>query len=364
MRIALATDTYHPQINGVVSSIDTIVEELEKEHEVHVFAPTESERAHSFRSFPFYPYPEYKIAYVRPEALAETFEEKEIEIVHVQTPFSLGVSALGASRRLSLPAVGTFHTLLPEYVHYLSRAPEFLLRKFGWKYITWFYGRFNAVTVPSKPIKKSLVRRGLENVYVIPNAVNTDFFHPGRNSSEANPSVLFVGRLAKEKNLKVLIDAAPTVLKEYPDTKFRIIGKGIHGDWYRELVKRKNLSSSFNFEGYVPSRELIEAYQECQIFAMPSTTETQGLVALEAMACETPVVGADARGLKDVISHGMDGYLFQPGDLEALSDYLLRLLSDDKSRKRMGEKARQKAEEFSSQKIGKQWTKFYSSLLG
>lgn len=364
MKIALATDTYHPQINGVVSSIDTIVEELEKEHEPHIFAPTESNRAHSFRSFPFCPTPEYKITYVRPKTLAEIFEKKGIEIVHVQTPFSLGVSALSASRHLSLPAIGTFHTLLPEYSHYLSGAPEFLLKNIGWKYITWFYEKFHAVTVPSKPIKESLVERGLENVYVIPNAVDTDIFHPGEKSSKADPTVLFVGRLAKEKSLKVLIDAAPGVLEEYPNIRFRIVGKGIHEDLYKKMVQKKNISSNFVFEGYVPSSELIEAYQECEIFAMPSATETQGLVALEAMACGKPVVGADALGLKDVIDNGINGYLFPPGNSEALSDCLLKLLSDDAHRKRMGEKARRKSEKFSSQKIGKQWIRFYSSLLG
>lgn len=364
MKIALVTDTYRPQVNGVVSSVDTIADELEKEHEVHIFAPTKSERAHSFSSFPFYFSPDYRIAYVRAKTLAKTFEEKGIEIVHVHTPFSLGVSGVGAARHLALPAVGTFHTLLPEYTHYISETLGLLLRRFGWRYVTWFYGRFNAVTVPSTPIKESLVKRGLKNVYVIPNAVNVDLFHPGEEPPSGNPRILFVGRLGKEKRLEVLIDAASSVLKEYPEAKFQIIGKGVHGDWYKKLVKEKDLSSNFVFEGYVSFPDLIKAYQECDVFAIPSDTETQGLVTLEAMACEKPVIGANARGLKDVITHEDDGYLFSPGNPSELSNYLLQLLEDDKLRRKMGKRAREKAKEFSAEKIGKQWVKFYSSLLG
>ncbi|KXB01909.1 hypothetical protein AKJ43_02875 [candidate division MSBL1 archaeon SCGC-AAA261D19] len=364
MKIALVTDTYHPQVNGVVSSVDTIAGELKKKHETYLFAPTKAEFAHSFRSFPFYLYPDYRIAFTRPKTLAKIFERNGIEIVHVHTPFSLGASAVGAARHLSLPTVGTFHTLLPEYTHYVSETLELLLRRAVWRYITWFYGRFNAVTVPSTPIKDILVERGLKNVYVIPNAVDVNLFCPGKESPSGDPCVLFVGRLGKEKRLEVLIDAAPNVLEEYPKTKFRIIGKGIHEKWYKKLVKEKNISNNFVFEGHVRFSDLIKSYRECDVFAIPSDTETQGLVILEAMACEKPVVGADARGVKDLITHGVDGYLFQPGNSSELSDYLLSLLEDDKRRRKMGKGAREKAKKFSAERIGNRWANFYSSLLG
>ena len=115
MKIALVTDTYHPQVNGVVNSIDTIAEEMEERgNEVSIFAPTETERSHGFRSFPFYLHPDYRIAVARPSTLAELFEKEGIDIVHVHSPFSLGVSAVSASKALSLPKIGTFHTLIPE----------------------------------------------------------------------------------------------------------------------------------------------------------------------------------------------------------------------------------------------------------
>jgi 1,2-diacylglycerol 3-alpha-glucosyltransferase len=363
LKIALMTDTYHPQVNGVVSSIDTIAEEVGKKHEVRIFAPTKAKYAHGFRSVTFHPYPDYKIALVRPRSVARIFRKEGMDIVHVHTPFSLGLVGVGAARELALPVVGTFHTLLPEYTHYISKSLGFLLRRLAWRYVRWFYNRCNAVTTPSSPIRRSLVERGLKNVHVIPNAVNVNLFRQEERPPNENPCILFVGRLGREKKIEVLVDAAPKILKEHPKAKFRIVGMGVREGWYKNLVRKRGLTGSFVFERYLKLPDLVDAYRVCDVFAMPSDTETQGLVTLEAMACGKPVVGADARGLKDVITHDVDGYLFQPGSSDELADYVLGLLADEGLRRKMGKRAREKAEKFSSEKIGEQWIRFYSSLL-
>ena len=363
LKIALITDTYHPQINGVVSSIDTIAEEVGKKHEVQIFAPTKAKGARSFRSSAFCLYPDYKMTFVRRRTMAKIFRKEGVDLAHVHTPFSLGIAGLGAARKLILPAVGTFHTLIPEYTHYLSESLSPLLKRLMWRYVTSFYKRCNVVTAPSDPMRESLVERGLKNVYVIPNAVDVDLFRPGKRSPNGDSCVMFVGRLGKEKKVEVLIESAPEILKEYPEAMFRIVGTGIHEAWYKKLVREKGLTDSFVFERYLDLSGLIDAYRGCDVFVMPSETETQGLVALEAMACGRPVVGADALGLKDMITHGVDGYLFRPGSSDELANYVLRLLADKGRREKMGRKAREKAEKFSSKRIGEQWIRFYSSLL-
>lgn len=363
MKIALVTDTYHPQVNGVVRSIDTIAEEVGKKHEVHIFAPTKAKGAHHFRSIKFYLCPDYRIALVRRRTIAKIFRKEGIDIVHVHTPFSLGIAGLGAARGLVLPVVGTFHTLIPEYTHYLFESLGPLLKRLLWRYVCSFYRRFSVVTTPSHAMKESLVERGLENVYVIPNAIDVDTFCPGKRPQNKNPSILFVGRLGKEKKLEMLIEAAPKILKGYPEARFRIIGTGVHEEWYKKQVEEAGVKGSFIFERYLDLPDLIDAYRGCDVFVIPSETETQSLVTLEAMACGKPVVGADALGLKDVITHGVNGYLFHPGDPDELADYVLRLLADEKHRERMGKKARERAKEFSSKKIGERWIKFYSSFL-
>lgn len=362
MKIALVTDTYHPQINGVVSSIDTLSKELKTEHEVYIFGPTEVGSTKSFSSIPFPLHPDYRIALVRPNNLVEAFRENDIEIVHVHTPISLGAAGLRAARKLNLPSIGTFHTLLTEYTHYISENLSPLLRKIGWKYLSWFYSYFDTVTVPSKPIKEVLERQGIEDVKVIPNSVDINRFSPKESVSDGN-CVLFVGRVGKEKKLEVLIDAAVRLRKKHPKTKFRVVGKGPDKEYYEKLVEKRDLSENFVFEGYVSESELIKAYRGCDIFAMPSDTETQGLVVLEAMACGKPAVGANARGIKDVINHGEDGYLFEPGKSKSLSTYLSRLLENRELRLEMGKRARGEAKEFSAEKIGEKWIRLYSSLI-
>ncbi len=357
------TDTYHPQVNGVVSSIDSIAGEVGKKHEVHIFAPTKVKHVHSFRSFAFCISPDYKIAFFRPKMVAKILRKEDIDIVHVHTPFSLGAAGIKAARELTLPAVGTFHTLIPEYTHYISETLGPLLSRLTWKYVTMFYKRCNVVTTPSNPMRERLVERGLKNVYVIPNSVDVGLFRPGERPRNKDPCVLFVGRLGKEKKIEVLIDAAPKILKEYPKARFRIIGTGIYEARYKKLVGKKGLTDSFVFEGYLDLSDLIDAYRACDVFVMPSETETQGLVALEAMACGRPVVGADALGLKDVITHGVDGYLFRPSSSDELANYVLGLLADERRWQKMGKKAREKAEKFSSKRVGEQWIRFYSSLL-
>lgn len=363
MKIALMTDTYHPQVNGVVNSIDTIADEVGKKHDVHIFAPTEAERARSFRSFTFHPYPDYRIAIFRPRTLVRIFKERDVDLVHVHTPFSLGLAGVSAARNLGLPVVGTFHTMLPEYTHYISRPMGFLLKWLAWRYVRWFYRRCNVVTVPSTPMRDSLAKRKVKNVYVIPNAIDVNIFRPEKRPPNEDSLILFVGRLGREKRLEVLIDAAPLILKEHPRAKFRIVGTGVHEAGYKKLVRRNGLVDSFIFERYLELPDLLRAYQGCDVFAMPSDTETLGLVVLEAMACGTPAVGANALGLRDLITHGADGYLFRPGNSDELAHHVLKLLADDRLRRKMGARAREKAEKFSSKRIGKQWIKFYSSLL-
>ncbi len=334
---------------------------------MEIFAPSGDEGTNTSRSIPFVFNPEYEIGLSRGKSLEDEFDQKKIDLVHIHTPFSLGAAALRASRNRELPAVGTFHTLLSEYIHYVSESiPDFikdLLIKGTWKYVTEFYKKFEIVTAPSTPIKERLMEKGIKNIFVLPNAVDADHYHPADDEEKKDSFVLFVGRIGKEKKLEVLIEAAPKILEEFPELDFEIIGKGLHKNWYQNLVKERGLEDKFNFRGYVAEEELVKSYQNCDVFVIPSDTETQGLVALEAMACGSPVVGARAGGLKYTISHGSDGFLFSPGSTSELSKYVIKLLKNEEMRTEMGRKAREKAEKFSAERIGDRWIDFYSKIL-
>lgn len=362
------TDTYKPQTNGVVSSIDTISGAIESRgHKVEIFAPTGGDKTNTFLSVPSKIGKDYRIAILRSRSLRNKFKEKGIDLVHIHTPFTLGVAALSASRKEKLPAVGTFHTLLSEYTHYVSESlPDRFMNLFVrgiWKYVIEFYSRFEILTVPSAPIKEMLSEKGLENIHVLPNAVDIEHYRPAGEPKNGSPKLLFVGRIGKEKRLEVLVGAAPRIIKEYPDAEFVVVGEGEHRGYYEDLAEDSGVGDWFDFRGHIPEGELIREYQSCDVFVIPSDTETQGLVALEAMACGSPVVGANARGLRYTISHGSDGFLFPPGSSSELSRYVLELLGDDDLRLEMAVNARRKAEKFSADRIGDKWIDFYSRVL-
>jgi len=363
LKVALITDTYHPQVNGVVSSVDAIAEEVGKDHEVRIFAPTDAKSARGFRSLTFQPYPDYRVALVGPRTMGQIFIEEGIDLVHVHTPFTLGLAAVSAAKRLMLPIVGTFHTLVPEYTHYVYGDLGGLLRGLAWRYVSCFYRRCTVVTTPSASMRDILLARRLRDVRVISNSLNTEFFSPQDRPPNHDPVILYVGRLGREKKVEILIDAAPLILKEYPGSTFRVVGSGVQEELYRSMVRRKGLNGNFRFDHYLELPDLVDAYRGCDIFVIPSDTETQGLVALEAMACAKPVVGADAGGLRDVITNGVDGLKFRPGNAEDLARCVLNLLGDKNLRERMGASARRKAEQFSQGRIAEEWKALYLSLL-
>jgi len=363
MRVALVTDTYHPQVNGVVSTVDSIARTVGDDVEVSIFAPTDGNGGTMFRSVTFRPYPDYKIAVVRPETLVRSFLEEGIDLVHVHTPLWLSSAAVVAAKRLGTPVVGTYHTLISEYTHYVCRRYPGLLKGLAWRYAFYFYRRCDMVTAPSRAVRQMLLGNGVEKVRLLPGAIDVNLFTPGPGRDGSDPVVLFVGRLDREKRIDVLIRAAPRVLQGCPGCTFRLVGTGVLEKHYRELVRSKGIEDSFVFDPYLETSDLVDAYRSCDVFVLPSDTETLGLVALEAMACGKPVVGADAWGLRDVISHSLDGYRFRPGDDVDLAGHLLRLLGDEALRRQMGARAREKAELFSSERITGRWTALYRSLL-
>jgi len=363
VRLALVTDTYRPQVNGVVSTVDSIARAVGDEIEVRIFAPTNGDGEPMFRAVTFRPYPDYKIAVVRPETLTRRLIEEQIDLVHVHTPLSLCAACVVAARRLGIPVVGTYHTMISEYTHYVFRRCPVLLEGLAWRYASYFYRRCRVVTAPSRAVLEMLLENGVESVRLIPGFVDVDLFTPGPRRENDHNTVLFVGRLDREKRVETLIRAAVQVLKEIPRCEFRLVGTGVLEEHYRDLVRSMGMADNFTFDRFLDTEELVEAYRSCDVFVMPSDTETLGLVALEAMACGKPAVGADAWGLRDVITHNVDGLRFPPGDDAELAAQLVRLLGDGEMRLRMGLKAREKAKSFSYSRIGRRWVSLYNSVL-
>ncbi|MDO8339149.1 MAG: glycosyltransferase [Candidatus Burarchaeum sp.] len=358
MRIAYFTDTYLPQRDGVVTTILESRRALEREgHEVYIFAAgsrrekkmNADPRVFYHASAPFRPYPEYRVA-LFPFFAERTVKRLDIDLVHTHGMASMGLAALATSARLHLPLVGTFHTMVPDATHYLTKSKTIgrLGKRLMWRYLRWYYNRCDHVIAPSRWVAKILAEKGIGNVHVVHPGIDTVKFSlrargaaakafRKKHGLESGPVVLHVGRVALEKNIETLIKSAIYVLEEIPDCKFVIAGKGPAEKHYRALVKAEGVGNAFRFAGFVPDEELPAAYGTADVLAFPSTFETLGLVALEAMACGTPVACADHEPLKEIVEEGKNGAVFSPHDPEACAAAIVRVYN---RRGRMGSAAR------------------------
>lgn len=379
MRIAFFTDTYLPNIDGVVSAIVSFKEELEKKgNKVFVYSsgePTDSTKeVMMFKSIPFPPYPQYKIA-LFPFSAKKEVKKNNIQLIHCHALASMGLAAIKTADDLKLPLIGTFHTMAPLATQYVTRRKitRKIVSKIAWKLIKNFYKPFDLVTVPSNCIKKVLEEEGLKNeIKVVPNGLNLNRFNPRLSPSpmktilgipKEEKIVLVIGRMSEEKNVEVIIKAADLVNKEVK-TRFLIAGDGPARKKYEKIAEKSSNPNSFLFTGFVSKYELPYLYSCCDLMATASTFETQGLTILEAMACGKPVVGANALAIPEAIKDGENGFLFTPFKEEECAEKIIRILRmNEKERKKMSQKARKTAELYSIEKCTNKLLETYNSLV-
>ncbi len=356
MRIVFFTDTYEPQINGVVTAIKLFRKELENlGHEIYIVAPKipgyeYPENVFTLRSFTFKPYPEYRGA-LPSLKLLKWLREINPDIIHVHTPVTIGLLGITTAKILSKPLIATYHTLMEEYfkIYFLPKRTikkyaEFFSEKFIKKYTKFFYNRADVITVPSRAIKKHLKKCGVEKeIIVLPTGIDVNFFKPkGKRESKL---VLWVGRLGKEKNLDILLKAFALVQNSVPASKLIIVGDGPERKNLEVLAKK--LSLNIEFTGYISREELPKFYSRATVLVSPSTTETQGLTVLEAFACGCPVVVANALGFKDFVLDGKNGFFSKPKNKKDLAEKIIKMLKNKKLRERLSRNARKTAEEYS-----------------
>jgi 1,2-diacylglycerol 3-alpha-glucosyltransferase len=379
MKIAFFSDTYLPNRDGVVTSILTLRKALEERgHEVFVFCSGSrqakernlDDHVFYYTSIPFKPYPDYKIAFF-PFFSKGKVKKLGIQLVHSHGIATTGWAAVWAARSLNLPLIATFHTLIPEAVHYVARSDKtkILAKRMAWSYVKFYLKCSNVVIVPSDVIKNILIKHGLEKeIYTIPTGIDVNRFNPGISGEPIRKLlgikdeylVLYVGRLVKEKNLDVLIKAAPKVFNNLPNCKFLVVGLGPAREYYKNMIIANNLKDSFILQGYIREGRLAYYYAASDVFAFPSKFETQGLTALEAMACGKPVVGADYLAIKEIVKNGYNGYLFDADDPDDCAEKIIKAINE---KSRMRENARKTALDYSVEKCTDKLLKVYEKTI-
>ncbi|MBI4895264.1 MAG: glycosyltransferase [Candidatus Aenigmarchaeota archaeon] len=331
MKIAIFTDSYKPQINGLVRSLELFNKELRKKgHKIYIIAPKvpdyKDKEKGIFRtsSVELESYKEYRIAF--PFRTVIDFPIKA-DVIHVQSPFSMGLAGLAVAKSKKIPTIGTFHTMFSEYLHYffskrLLKSKRFkkMLKKGLWKYLIWFYNRCDVVIAPTEEIKKMLIKRGLKSeIVVIPTGVvlskttkSKEIIREKYGFSINDKILLHVGRITKEKNIEFIINSLKSLLK---DNKHKLIITS-DGPYKNQLIKMAEKTGIKNilFTGYIDEGKLNDYYRLSDLFVMASKTETQGLVLLEAVNNQLPVVVLDAPVISGFVKENKIGLVAKKTD--------------------------------------------------
>ena len=349
MRIALVSDTYRPQVNGVTTVVSRMVQVLRAfNHEVVVVAPRYPRAEKTVEpgelripSAPFPPYPAIRLSVPKFRTVARFLDAFAPDVVHVATEGPLGLTGRHYATKHHIPLVTSFHTNFPQYVrHYGAGMAESLV----WKWLRWFHRPAVLTQTPGEAVRDELARRGIGQPVVWGRGVDTKHFHPGRRSAgwrrwlaggDDTAIVLHVGRLAPEKNIDVLAHSwqaaherlgqrATFVLAgEGPETRRLLTGL----PWVRQL-------------GFLDRDKLADVYASADICVLPSRTETCGLVALEAMASGLAVIAADAGGFRESIDHARNGVLVAPDDVTGFAAEMVSLVFQPQHRAELGAAAR------------------------
>ena len=358
MKIAFFTDTYHPSLDGVVRSIDLFSAQLRRQgHQVRVFAP-DGGAAHRRAwaryapSLPFPPYPQYRVPLWIGDVAAQAADWKP-DVIHCHAMLAMGLAARDASRACGAPLVGTFHTMVPSAMHYVtpSKRMQKWAERLSWGYLRWFYRPFGLLIAPSAHLKKEIAGHRLSSI-VVPNPVDTGRFRPGRveksvarQARARGPVFLYVGRIAEEKNLDYLLKLAAT--PEWGDGGARlfIAGSGPYKAKLAARARAMGLHGRVRFLGRVPEKQLPSLYRAAEMTLLPSKFETQGLVALESMACGTPVACLEGTALAEVVEPGKSGVRWKEGS--GVSEAVRQLMEAMERRRTLSRGARKVAARYS-----------------
>jgi len=375
------TDAYEPQIHGVVTSIRSFRNELIKRgHEVYVFAPSEPYHRDRdpyifrFGSIRFLLQPEMRIAYRIPLDSAKWIASISLNIVHTHTPFFLGFLGAAVARYAGIPLVHTYHTLYPEYVHYL-RLPIPITRRIAIIFTRIYCNWCDLIIAPSKGMRERLRDYGIRRpIVVLPSGLDPTPAMEEARWIERNkarmelglpledPILLYVGRLGKEKNIEFLIEAFSLVSKIFPNSWLLIVGDGPARNSLESYAEKLDVRERTIFTGYLKGRKLAEAYRSANLFLFASQTETQGLAPLEAMFFGIPVVAARGMGVSDLLEDGVGGILTSL-ELEEFVHTIRLLLKEDGLWEKKSEEARAKASEMLVSKRTEQLLSLYESLI-
>lgn len=372
MRIGLFTDTYPPYINGVSTSVEMLKNALEKKgHTVYVVTINDSaikykydEEKHILRmpGIPIGIY-DYRLSQIYPIKAINRIKEWKLDIIHSNTEFSIGIFARLFAKQFSIPLVHTYHTWYEDYVYYLTRGHFDRSSKKVIEYLAKFYCETTAteLIVPTKKICNLFKEKYKfeKNINIIPTGIEIErFFCENVDKLEINKmkkfynitkkdfTIIFVGRLAEEKNIKYIIDIEKMLSEKISNVKLLIVGDGPARNDYEAYSKELNLEEKVIFTGRAAWEDMPIYYHMADAFITASQSETQGLTVIEAMASSIVPICINDDAFLETVVDSLNGIIFKTKE-EAL-EKIINIIKDDKKRESIKRQARVTAEKCTS----------------
>ena len=380
MKILLTSDTYENQINGVSCSVITLRDELRKKgHDVRVLTLSSNKESKMVKtdyligsfSVPFYPDARQTLKFK--DKIIDDIVKWNPDIIHIQTEFSIGKISKKIAKICGCPYINTSHTMYEDYTTYVipsKKIGKVLARKFVKK----AYRDSNAIIAPTKKTKELLESYGINNpIHIIPTGIDLDRFKKKvspleksklkakLNLTSKSKILVSIGRVAKEKNLDEIIEFLPDLVKKDKDIVLLIGGDGPYRKKIEDKVKKLNMEKYVRFLGMIPPHDTYKYYQLGDIFVCASTSETQGITYIEALACGIPLVCRYDKCLDGVVIDDYNGYTYSKK--EEYIKYIFKIFNNKSLHKKLKNNAYESSINYSKEKFRDDVEKLYMDIV-
>jgi glycosyltransferase involved in cell wall biosynthesis len=342
MKIALFTDTYKPQINGVSNTVERLIEYFNGHGvEYQLFLPKygkekDDARVHHSMSIPLWFYKDCRISFPNIFRIISILKSFRPDIIHVMSEYPMGWAGIIAGKLLGIPVVSSYTTHIAAYTQYVKLS---FFKPLVLSYIKYFHRRSKRVLAPSNDAIRYLNQNGIHHTQLFTRGIDTKKFHPKHRDSllrkewnaEGKIVYLYVGRISAEKNLSTLITAYGAIKQFYPD-RVQLI---MVGDGPMLEHCKKSLPDDTIFTGFLTGDQLAKTYASADVFVFPSSSETLGNVVLEAMASGLCVIGSNEGGVGELIRNYDNGISFDSKYAHLLTDLMLKVMDRPELREYM-----------------------------
>ncbi len=372
MRIGLFTDTYPPFINGVSTSVEMLKNALEKKnHEVYLVTVNDSSIKYDYDeenrilkipSIPIGLY-DYRLSRIYSIKMINLIKSWNLDVIHSHTELGIGICARLVAKQFNIPLIHTYHTMYKDYTHYVTHGHFDKSSKKIVEYLTKFYCDTTAteLIVPTNKTYRLFKEnyKFEKNIHIIPTGIEVDRFfkenvnkkevdrlRKNLNLSKRDTVIIFVGRLAQEKNIEFLLNAEKKIINNHSNIKLLIVGDGPDKEKLEMFSRKLGIEKNVIFTGKVAWDDMPVYYQLANFFATASKTETQGLTVIEAMAAGITPVCIHDEAFLTAITDNLNGFIFD--NIDEYVEIILKLEKNKQERAKISGQARIQAEHFSS----------------